>query len=105
MKYILSNRKKIAGIEPVTLALLFMTFLVLAVAALILSGILEKDPNSDNSYNSRKQIIENTCENACENDARQYCCDTHNLNNEKIKCSDERLEISCLLDCTSFQCQ
>ena len=46
------------------------------------------------------------CEIACRAESKlNYCCDKHKVKKEEIKCTDERLELMCRLNCEGFNCE
>ena len=54
---------------------------------------------------SRSTAIKQACSLACDSQNKlTYCCSDFDIESEKIKCSDQRLEIQCPLSCENFQC-
>jgi len=49
--------------------------------------------------------IEQACEIACNTESKlTYCCNEFDFNEEKIKCTDRRLNLNCELSCEGFAC-
>jgi hypothetical protein len=96
------------------LQLVVSTAIVMIISVVVLTGlfILFKD-NFGAFQEGTEGILESTggvaakqaCELACEAGSRFiYCCKKYEVLNEKVMCGDERLEISCALDCSDFNC-
>jgi len=49
--------------------------------------------------------IRTACQLACDNkDKITFCCKEYEIDKEKIKCTDSRLEIQCNLNCKEYSC-
>lgn len=85
------------------LAISTLILLILGVALLIaviyaLTGGFEKLNSATEPFTDTSQVtaVKQTCENACQNNIKMiYCCSEYEIDKEKIKCADNRLEVPC----------
>ncbi len=93
------------AISTLILIVLGVFFFLLFVYAL--TGGFSSFKKATNPFiesESAKAVIQ-ICSDACSNNIKlTYCCQEFDINNEKIKCFDERLEVDCDLNCQDFQC-
>lgn len=99
--------KKAFELAISTLILIILGVLVLTAITYALTDGFKKFKNTSSPFTDTSQItaIKTNCRNACENSNRfVYCCSTYKIDDQDIKCSDPRLELSCTLNCTEFEC-
>lgn len=90
-----------------TLILVIIGILVLIGIAYALMGGFKslKDGTKPFTDTSASSSIKQACSLACDNsDKLTYCCNEYDIDEEKIKCSDSRLELNCALSCEDFNC-
>ena len=90
------------------------TLIIIIIGISVLIGIIyavtngfkdlksSTDPFLDTTQlSSLKQVCSLACQST---DKITFCCSKFSAKNEKIQCSDERLEINCNIDCENFLC-
>lgn len=90
------------------------TLILLILGILVLIGIVYAVTDGFKNFKSSSQpfldttqssSVKQACELACQNsDKLSYCCNEYEINKQKIKCSDSRLEVSCGLSCQDYDC-
>ena len=90
------------------------TVVLMVLAVVLLIGLVLFLTNGFKSFQSstdpfldtaRSSSIKQACSLACQNeDKLAYCCQEYEIDEQKISCGDERLEVDCNLDCAGFEC-
>ncbi|MEK6854952.1 MAG: hypothetical protein AABX73_01905 [Nanoarchaeota archaeon] len=99
--------KKAIELAISTLVLFILGILILAGLILFLTGSFDRFSSSTKPFldTAQSSSIKLACTNACDNqDKLIFCCKEYEIDKEKIKCSDKRLELSCTLDCKDYSC-
>lgn len=90
-----------------TLVVIILGILVLIGLALFLSGGFKNLKSSTEPFldTTQSTSIKQACSLACSNeDKLTFCCREYEIDEMKIKCGDERLELDCGLDCSAYAC-
>ena len=100
------NRK---GIELAISTLIIMAIgialLVVLIIALTGGFTSLKSATAPFGATVEASAVREACNVACSTGNRiTYCCDKFQISGEEVKCSDERLELSCGLTCEGFSC-
>ncbi|MFH1425152.1 MAG: hypothetical protein ABIG28_00265 [archaeon] len=99
------HSKKAFELAISTLILLVLGILVLIAIIVALTGGFDRFKTTTDPYLDTTEAIalKQACELACENKIPStFCCDKHDLNNEKVTCSDSKLKIACPeIECTN----
>ena len=91
-----------------TLILIVIGVIVLVAIAYALTDGFKKFGKSTEPFTDTSQAtaVKHACSIACDSsDKLTFCCKEYEIDGRKIKCEDSRLEISCALDCGSFNCE
>ena len=89
------------------IVVIILSILVLIGLALFLTGGFKDLKSSTEPFldTTQSSSIKQACELACQNqDKLTYCCKEYTVDDQKIACQDERLEISCELTCEDYDC-
>lgn len=91
------------------------TLILIVIGVLVLIGLIYAITGGFKTFSSSTKPFTDTttstaiklaCTQACDNSDRlTYCCEDYPIDDMNIKCNDQRLELGCSLDCTSFSCE
>jgi hypothetical protein len=90
-----------------TIVVIVIGMLVLVALILATRGAFESLESTSTAFGNTAQVaaIKEACNIACStNDRLTYCCEDFETQDETIRCTDDRLEASCNLDCSAFSC-
>ena len=101
--------KKAFELAISTLIVIVLGIFVLIALVLAVTGGFDRFRSSTDPYLDTTQAIaiQQACELACEsNNPLAYCCSEHEINDEMLKCSDNKLQVSCnKINCAAIQCE
>lgn len=89
------------------IVIIILGVLVLIGLALFLTGGFKNLKSSTEPFldTTQSSSVKQACELACQSqDKLTYCCKEYNIDNQKIICTDNRLEVSCELSCENYNC-
>ena len=90
------------------IVLFILGFLVLIGLVYLFTQGTESFNKSTKPFLDSAQVdsIRLACSNACDTQNKlTYCCEKYEIDKEEITCEDERLEVSCSLDCQNYKCE
>jgi len=90
-----------------TLVLFIIGSAVLIGIVILLTGGFKSFKESTDPFldSSLSASIRQACQLACDQQIRlSFCCEEYDVDDEIIKCTDQRLDLECSLDCTDFEC-
>lgn len=91
-----------------SLILITLGILVLIAITFALTIGFERFKRSTDPYldTTETSAIKQACSQACDSNIKLiFCCEEYETKNQKIKCTDPRLELGCTLNCADFQCE
>ena len=100
------NRKAFELSISMLILLILGVLVLIGVTIFLTKGFGYFDSSSKPFLDTtQSSSIKQACSLACsQSDKLTFCCKEYEIDENKIKCQDNRLEVNCELDCTNFDC-